>query len=166
MGKTITGSSAAPWTEEHMHALRRMFDRGLGDAEIGARLLPRRTSEAVRHMRHIMGLVVPRAGWDRWTSGEASTLEKMFRSGSTDDAIAEALGRTAASVKTYRRRRGLVREHGTRGGGPQAAAGKVTRACMCCRIPFLSEGVHNRMCDPCRGSAADQYGLDDYHVAA
>lgn len=24
------------------------------------------------------------------------------------------------------------------------------RACMCCGRPFHSEGIHNRLCDPCR----------------
>lgn len=31
-----------------------------------------------------------------------------------------------------------------------AAARKMTRACMCCRRPFDSEGIHNRLCDGCR----------------
>lgn len=25
------------------------------------------------------------------------------------------------------------------------------RPCMCCRDPFLSEGIHNRLCAPCKG---------------
>jgi len=27
-----------------------------------------------------------------------------------------------------------------------------TRACMCCRTAFPSEGIHNRLCDRCRRS--------------
>jgi hypothetical protein len=37
-----------------------------------------------------------------------------------------------------------------------------TRACMCCRAPFESEGIHNRMCTRCRAQSADgwnPYGL-------
>lgn len=28
------------------------------------------------------------------------------------------------------------------------------RACLCCSKTFVSQGAHNRMCDPCRLSAA------------
>jgi hypothetical protein len=37
-----------------------------------------------------------------------------------------------------------------------------TRTCLCCRSPFESEGIHNRMCGRCRGQSADgwnPYGL-------
>lgn len=27
---------------------------------------------------------------------------------------------------------------------------RMVRPCMCCGHPFPSEGIHNRMCDPCR----------------
>lgn len=29
-------------------------------------------------------------------------------------------------------------------------AGRTKRKCLCCRKEFMSEGSHNRMCDPCR----------------
>lgn len=31
-----------------------------------------------------------------------------------------------------------------------ARAKRGRRPCMCCGRPFQSEGIHNRMCDPCR----------------
>jgi hypothetical protein len=31
---------------------------------------------------------------------------------------------------------------------------KVERACMCCRKPFMSEGIHNRICKGCKERAA------------
>lgn len=31
-----------------------------------------------------------------------------------------------------------------------ARARKTERPCMCCRKPFESEGIHNRLCDTCR----------------
>lgn len=34
-------------------------------------------------------------------------------------------------------------------------ARKQVRACMCCRKSFESEGIHNRLCPPCR-----QHGRD------
>lgn len=36
------------------------------------------------------------------------------------------------------------------------------RTCLCCRNPFESEGIHNRMCGRCRGLGGDgwnPYGL-------
>lgn len=30
---------------------------------------------------------------------------------------------------------------------------KTVRPCLCCRKPFQSEGIHNRLCDLCRTSA-------------
>ena len=42
-------------------------------------------------------------------------------------------------------------------GARNAAAKRVARPCMCCRQPFASEGIHNRMCGKCRlGSAGEQ----------
>ncbi len=35
------------------------------------------------------------------------------------------------------------------------AARVVTRPCLCCRTPFLSEGPHNRMCPSCRNTSSD-----------
>lgn len=42
-----------------------------------------------------------------------------------------------------------------------AAARRMERPCMCCRQTFLSEGIHNRMCDRCRrlNGEYDPYGL-------
>ena len=31
------------------------------------------------------------------------------------------------------------------------AAKRVIRPCMCCRAPFQSEGIHNRLCKGCGG---------------
>ncbi len=30
------------------------------------------------------------------------------------------------------------------------AAKRMVRPCMCCGHPFMSEGIHNRLCTPCR----------------
>jgi len=162
MGKTFTGSSAAAWDDIQMQALRQLFDAGLSDSEIGAKLTPPRTCASVTNMRRVMGLDVINRDRDRWDGHEAADLERLFFGGETDAAIAAALGRTVSSVASYRRRRGLVRENGGTGGAPKATAGKKTRACMCCRIPFLSEGAHNRLCDPCRDGAESAYGYHAY----
>ena len=36
-----------------------------------------------------------------------------------------------------------------------AARKRVPRPCMCCGGTFQSQGIHNRMCDPCRRSASN-----------
>ncbi|PTW99138.1 hypothetical protein [Pararhodobacter aggregans] len=40
------------------------------------------------------------------------------------------------------------------------AAKRGPRPCLCCGREFLSDGIHNRMCNPCRGRAdpLDRYG--------
>ena len=43
----------------------------------------------------------------------------------------------------------------TRQGEEDRKARVVTRPCMCCRAPFESEGVHNRMCQICRRLGSD-----------
>lgn len=42
-----------------------------------------------------------------------------------------------------------------------AARKRTTRNCMCCRTPFDSEGIHNRLCTRCRASGGDwnPYGV-------
>ncbi len=44
-----------------------------------------------------------------------------------------------------------------------AAARKTTRPCMCCRKPFESEGIHNRLCSTCRPRGLD--GWDPHGIA-
>ena len=40
------------------------------------------------------------------------------------------------------------------------AAGMKERSCMCCQTRFPSEGIHNRLCNACRGkSSANETGL-------
>ena len=35
-----------------------------------------------------------------------------------------------------------------------AKAKRGTRACLCCGASFVSQGIHNRLCTPCRGRDA------------
>ena len=43
------------------------------------------------------------------------------------------------------------------------ASSRTVRPCLCCGKPFQSEGIHNRMCTPCRGLNAD--GWNPYSLA-
>ena len=45
-----------------------------------------------------------------------------------------------------------------------AAARRGPRACLCCGSVFESEGIHNRMCGPCRG-LGDPLGAYGYQGA-
>ena len=39
-------------------------------------------------------------------------------------------------------------------------AKRMTRPCLCCGNPFESEGIHNRLCNVCRGkSSANETGF-------
>ncbi|MGJ4932256.1 hypothetical protein ACQR1I_35500 [Bradyrhizobium sp. HKCCYLS2038] len=60
-------------------------------------------------------------------------------------ALARKLGRTVSAVMTQASRIGAGRRNGAK-----------VRACMCCRNPFLSEHIHNRLCVTCK-SAPDAW---------
>ncbi|WP_339745631.1 hypothetical protein [uncultured Maricaulis sp.] len=40
-------------------------------------------------------------------------------------------------------------------------ARRQERPCLTCAKPFMSEGIHNRMCNPCRRDAAGKAYLGD-----
>jgi hypothetical protein len=58
--------------------------------------------------------------------------------GRTETATGARMSRTRLATTWYRRKALL----------PTAKR----RACMCCQRPFLSEGIHNRICEPCKRS--------------
>lgn len=43
-----------------------------------------------------------------------------------------------------------------------AASKRGKRACLCCGETFLSEGIHNRMCNRCRAKASGDMGDFSY----
>lgn len=40
------------------------------------------------------------------------------------------------------------------------------RACLCCGREFKSEGIHNRMCQPCRGASSAEGMSNPYSMGA
>jgi uncharacterized paraquat-inducible protein A len=72
----------------------------------------------------------------RWSAADGAAIRQGLAAGRTTWAIAQALGRAESSVT--RRIETLTRARTT------------TRACMCCRNPFTSDGPHNRLCGRCR----------------
>ena len=49
----------------------------------------------------------------------------------------------------------------TRAESLERQAGRQERPCLTCAKPFMSEGVHNRMCNRCRQDAAGKAYLGD-----
>lgn len=95
----------------------------------------------------------------RWTEKERAELRRLWEMGVARKTIAIALGRTDASViaKANAMRlgsRGKANHGGPR--GPSAARSDrrrknaTSRICLCCRQPFASEGIHNRLCRSCK----------------
>ena len=41
-----------------------------------------------------------------------------------------------------------------------ATKNKMQRECMCCNRKFLSEGIHNRICNGCKGTEYYKSGQD------
>lgn len=93
-----------------------------------------------------------------WTNADRDTLIRLYQAGFEDQRIAEMMGRSVIAIRVSRSRLKLSKV--------KTAAGQTRRPCMCCQQPFMSEGKHNRLCDPCKDVAADDYGVDHYVRAA
>lgn len=81
-----------------------------------------------------------------WTAERRTELAGLWLQGLGGKEIARKLGATASSVSTRAGRMGLpdartVKREGIIGS---------MRDCMCCRLPFYSEGRHNRLCYDCK----------------
>lgn len=95
----------------------------------------------------------------RWTEKDRAELRRLWELGIARKTIAVALGRTDASIiaKAHDMRLG-ARGRALPGGprGPAAARSDrrrkngTSRICLCCRQPFDSEGIHNRLCRGCK----------------
>ena len=73
----------------------------------------------------------------------------MFHDGRSRDEIAQALGRPKNAVAIKASRLRLTSRQ------PLCEKPPVTlRKCLSCRSSFESEGIHNRICDGCKSSAA------------
>lgn len=59
--------------------------------------------------------------------------------------VLDGNGKTVSAPRTTRAQAVDLVEELTR------RALRKTRACMCCGVSFVSEGPHNRLCNPCRG---------------
>lgn len=93
-----------------------------------------------------------------WNADELRLVRDLWLAGATLSAIAARLGRTPEAVRSRVRRLCLAPRRSRR--GAVAAAAGQARTCLCCAGRFLSQGPHNRLCDPCRAR-----GDADYRVA-
>jgi hypothetical protein len=91
-----------------------------------------------------------------WTDADRATLVALYNAGFDNARIAALMNRSEKAIAVARSRLKLA----------PAITGRTHRPCMCCRRSFASEGKHNRLCDPCREVAANEYGVDFYVRAA
>ena len=96
-----------------------------------------------------------------WGEGAAAAdLEQRFRDGATYLELAEHYSTNPNDVYERCKQIGLPGKyprspasHGL--GRPARAVPTGTeRICLCCRRPFMSWGIGNRLCSPCKESAA------------
>src|SRR6266851_3841587 len=96
---------------------------------------------------------------ERWSDKEKAILRRMKAAGVRRVLIVEALNgrRTGDAIKTMARKLGLRGGHGGArpgaGGYHRKLKTMPMRPCMACGKPFISAGLHNRLCDECREAA-------------
>lgn len=84
-----------------------------------------------------------------WTAEDVARLATMWNDGLPAPAIATALRRTQDSIRSMACKAQLPYRRWTRTQDSRAGL----RSCMCCERPFFSEGIHNRLCQPCVADA-------------
>jgi len=82
----------------------------------------------------------------QWRPDEDSLLRRMVADGASWSAIGRALDMDRRLCKG---------RHAALLEAPDPPRPTRERKCLCCGRPFLSEGAHNRLCDPCRDGAGE-----------
>lgn len=83
-----------------------------------------------------------------WTAERRTELAGLWLQGLGGREIAARIGASAQSVQTKAGRMGLPDARTVKREG---IVGSM-RDCMCCRLPFYSEGLHNRLCFDCKAT--------------
>lgn len=86
-----------------------------------------------------------------WTADKRTELGSLWLAGLGSAEVAQRMGATLTSVRTRAWRMGLPDAKTLRREG---IVGTI-RDCMCCRLPFYSEGRHNRLCFECKDGEQD-----------
>lgn len=84
-----------------------------------------------------------------WSAREVRTLITMWGHSSNSE-IAEVLGRKENAIAVKASRLHLPRKDAVTAMKKSGRKGAMVRDCLTCRTPFHSEGIHNRICDPCK----------------
>lgn len=87
-----------------------------------------------------------------WKDGETATeLERLYIAGETYLDLAKRFNTNPNDIYERVKGLGLIKKHG-RGSGGSHFRKKQKKLCNClrCGKPFNSEGIHNRMCIPCK----------------
>lgn len=146
-----------PWTPEEISRALEMAEAGwttgtiAGALQRGALAVAAALQKARRAVRPGHSpLRRDSSGWRQ----HLDTIRRMASEGCSDSEIAEHIGGgiTAATVRHARRVSGI--EAGRKYGGHARRKRALTlRTCLCCRKPFESEGIHNRLCSPCKSTS-------------
>jgi hypothetical protein len=85
----------------------------------------------------------------RWDADNVAKLRDMYLKVPTPSKaeMAAAFNTTESSIQTVLSRKGLVRNAAITGAAWKNE--KLPLNCLCCRRPFVSEGIHNRQCPRC-----------------
>ena len=83
-----------------------------------------------------------------WTATDETILREMVDRGYSNIQIAADFGVKRQRVQDKKRALGINAQ------GPDT----VWRDCLVCFEVFASEGIHNRLCDPCRETCFWPYG--------
>jgi hypothetical protein len=131
-----------------------------GDGRVAAAALGC-SSYVIARYRRDAGIVVPTSVPVRWTPETVGRLREMALQNPRPpiEEIAAAFGTSISAVQTALSKFAITKNHApARSGTPRVTIDyskppTVTnfrrRDCMCCATPFLSEGIHNRMCTEC-----------------
>ena len=135
------------WTPDEDALLRTLCapERRASTAQL-MRNFPGRSDAAIRRRKQKLGMATPTRVWTAKDDAYLRANDPRM----SDEAIGKKLGRTAAAV--YQRKQSAVYMGvGTSSGKRQQSAPQGTRRpCLCCGVPFHSEGIGNRLCPPCR----------------
>jgi hypothetical protein len=96
------------WSKAEKSALESLFNEGVTDEEIAAKL--RKTLDSVHGERLRMKLIRKEAG-ERWTDDEKAVFAKMIRVGGSYNEIGEVLGKEQRVMDSYASRYGLAGEN-------------------------------------------------------
>jgi len=151
------GRDREPWTPEEIARALELAAAGwttgtiAGELQRGALAVASALQRARRAMRP--GRSPLSRDGSAWRP-HLDVILQLASEGLSDHQIALRIGgeMTAEIVRHARRMSGI--EAGRKYGGQAPRKRTLAlRICLCCRKPFESEGIHNRLCSPCKSTS-------------